>query len=380
MLQKPTIKKVICSDKESLLDKFKEIYPEIYTEEPDIVIKICELFSNCSESELSTYTTKKLDSIRSHSYMLQTIAEEYKSLNVTKVLNDRLKQSNSSSGLLSSAFGYNNNTNLELDELEARSVLNRTQFYYNRTQELHTKCLAKNRQITLFINFLNIIPTTNFIKSEIELLDNGYLQNKLLISQIEQTLNVLKTTLESTGNFISVNLPLISKARGLKSDIVNINGSLATSFFDDENISVLENLNKIIKSRVQEFREYDYFQQIQNIFNLCNKKTGFIRSLLGKDNNNNSLALKNTIELEKKIDYFYNDLNRLCSNAIQRKDKVDDFFLNLNDEHYGKDALTGLINKSEQLITELHLILEDINSVKDEISILKQTIVKNQRA
>lgn len=376
MLQKTVIKHVVYGKKDVILDKFAQDYPDIYENDPEMVSKFLDLLFNCSETELSLYTSKKLDSIRNHAHTLQTITEEYKSLNVTTILNERLKASNKSVGL----FSKNNSSDLQLDELEARSVLNRTQFYYNRTQELYNKCKAKASQIKLCIKFLKIIPETSFTKSQIELLEHGDLEIGLLINQIQQTSNTLRTVLDSTDSFINVNLPLVSKVRGLKTDIVNINGTLATSYFSDEDVSVLENLNKITKSRIQDFRNYNYFQQLQDIFKICNKQVGFFKSLIGKKDENSSIALSKTIELEQKISYFSSDLNKLLDNSLRRKESVIHILDNIDENHIGRDALLGLINKSEQLITELQLILVDINSVTDEINILKQTIIHKKRA
>jgi len=380
MLQKTVSKHIVYGDKSPLLEQFKTNYPDVYENDPEMVIKVLDLLFNCSETELAIYTSKKLDSIRNHAHTLQAITEEYKSLDVTNVLNNRLKESNKSIGLLGNLIGPSNHSDLQLDELEARSVLNRTQFYYNRTQELYNKCKAKATQITLCIKFLKIMPSNNFIRSQLELLENGDLEIRLLIDQINQASNLLRATLDSTDSFININLPLVSKVRGLKSDIVNINGTLATSYFDDEDVSVLENLNKITKSRIQDFRDYDYFQQLQNIFRLCNKKAGFFQSIIGQKDSNKSEALTKTIELEQKISYFSNDLNKLLSNSIKRKDNVIMMLENIDENHIGKDALLGLINKSEQLITELQLILVDIESVITEIGVLKQTIIHKKRA
>ena len=380
MLQKTVSKHIVYGDKSPLLEQFKTNYPDVYENDPEMVIKVLDLLFNCSETELAIYTSKKLDSIRNHAHTLQAITEEYKSLDVTNVLNNRLKESNKSIGLLGNLIGPSNHSDLQLDELEARSVLNRTQFYYNRTQELYNKCKAKATQITLCIKFLKIMPNSNFIQSQLELLENGDLEIRLLIDQINQASNLLRATLDSTDSFININLPLVSKVRGLKSDIVNINGTLATSYFDDEDVSVLENLNKITKSRIQDFRDYDYFQQLQNIFRLCNKKAGFFQSIIGQKDSNKSEALTKTIELEQKISYFSNDLNKLLSNSIKRKDNVIMMLENIDENHIGKDALLGLINKSEQLITELQLILVDIESVITEIGVLKQTIIHKKRA
>lgn len=380
MLQKTVSKHIVYGDKSPLLEQFKTNYPDVYQNDPEMVIKVLDLLFNCSETELAIYTSKKLDSIRNHAHTLQAITEEYKSLDVTNVLNNRLKESNKSIGLLGNLIGPSNHSDLQLDELEARSVLNRTQFYYNRTQELYNKCKAKATQIALCIKFLKIMPSNNFIRSQLELLENGDLEIRLLIDQINQASNLLRATLDSTDSFININLPLVSKVRGLKSDIVNINGTLATSYFDDEDVSVLENLNKITKSRIQDFRDYDYFQQLQNIFRLCNKKAGFFQSIIGQKDSNKSEALTKTIELEQKISYFSNDLNKLLSNSIKRKDNVIMMLENIDENHIGKDALLGLINKSEQLITELQLILVDIESVITEIGVLKQTIIHKKRA
>lgn len=380
MLQKTVSKHIVYGDKSPLLEQFKTNYPDVYENDPEMVIKVLDLLFNCSETELAIYTSKKLDSIRNHAHTLQAITEEYKSLDVTNVLNNRLKESNKSIGLLGNLIGPSNHSDLQLDELEARSVLNRTQFYYNRTQELYNKCKAKATQITLCIKFLKIMPNSNFIQSQLELLENGDLEIRLLIDQINQASNLLRATLDSTDSFININLPLVSKVRGLKSDIVNINGTLATSYFDEEDVSVLENLNKITKSRIQDFRDYDYFQQLQNIFRLCNKKAGFFQSIIGQKDSNKSEALTKTIELEQKISYFSNDLNKLLSNSIKRKDNVIMMLENIDENHIGKDALLGLINKSEQLITELQLILVDIESVITEIGVLKQTIIHKKRA
>lgn len=376
MLQKTVIKHVVYGKKDVILDKFAQDYPDIYENDPEMVSKFLDLLFNCSETELSLYTSKKLDSIRNHAHTLQTITEEYKKLNVTTILNERLKASNKSVGL----FSKNNSSDLQLDELEARSVLNRTQFYYNRTQELYNKCKAKSSQIKLCIKFLKIIPETIFTKSQIELLEHGDLEIGLLINQIQQTSDTLRTVLDSTDSFINVNLPLVSKVRGLKTDIVNINGTLATSYFSDEDVSVLENLNKITKSRIQDFRNYNYFQQLQDIFKICNKQVGFFKSLIGKKDENSSIALSKTIELEQKISYFSSDLNKLLNNSLRRKDNVILILEDIDDNHIGRDALLGLINKSEQLITELQLILVDIKSVTDEINVLKQTIIHKKRA
>lgn len=380
MLQKTVIKHVVYGKKDIILDKFAQDYPDIYENDPEMVSKFLDLLFNCSETELSLYTSKKLDSIRNHAHTLQTITEEYKSLNVTKILNERLKASNKSVGLFSEILSSGNSSDLQLDELEARSVLNRTQFYYNRAQELYSKCKAKATQIKLCIKFLKIIPETSFTKSQLELLEHGDLEIGLLINQIQQTSDTLRTVLDSTDSFINVNLPLVSKVRGLKTDIVNINGTLATSYFNNEDISVLENLNKITKSRIQDFRNYNYFQQLQDIFKLCNKQVGFFKSLIGKKDENNSIALSKTIELEQKISYFSNDLNKLLDNSLRRKESVLLVLEDIDDNHIGRDALLGLINKSEQLITELQLILVDIKSVTDEINVLKQTIIHKKRA
>ena len=380
MLQKTVIKHVVYGKKEDILDKFSQEYPDVYETNQEMVSKFLDLLFNCSETELSLYTSKKFDSIRNHAHTLQTITEEYKSLNITNILNQRLKESNKSISLFGSILSNGNHSDLQLDELEARSVLNRTQFYYNRTQELYSKCKAKATQIKLCIKFLKIIPETSFTKSQLELLEHGDLEIGLLINQIQQTSDTLRTVLDSTDSFINVNLPLVSKVRGLKTDIVNINGTLATSYFTDENISVLENLNKITKSRIQDFRNYNYFQQLQDIFKICNKQVGFFKSLIGKKDENSSIALSKTIELEQKISYFSNDLNKLLDNSLRRKESVIRILEDIDDNHIGRDALLGLINKSEQLITELQLILVDINSVKEEINILKQTIIHKKRA
>lgn len=380
MLQKTISKHVVYGDKQPLLEQFKINYPDVYENDPETVSKFLDLLFNCSETELSIYTGKKLDSIRNHAHTLQAITEEYKSLNVTNILTDRLKESNKSIGKLGNLFSSNSYSDLQLDELEARSVLNRTQFYYNRTQELYNKCKAKSTQISLCIKFLKIIPSNDFIKSQLELLEHGDLEIRLLIDQINKTSDTLKTTLDSTDSFININLPLVSKVRGLKSDIVNINGTLATSYFDNEDISVLENLNKITKSRIQDFRDYSYFEQLQEIFKLCNKKVGFFKSIIGLKDSNKSEALDKTIQLEQKISYFSGDLNKLLSNSIRRKDNVIKILDDLDDNHLGRDALLGLINKSEQLIAELQLILVDIDSVIKEINILKQTIIHKKRA
>ena len=139
-------------------------------------------------------------------------------------------------------------------------------------------------------------------------------------------------------------------------------------------------LKILIKLLNQDFRNYNYFQQLQDIFKICNKQVGFFKSLIGKKDENSSIALSKTIELEQKISYFSNDLNKLLDNSLRRKESVIRILEDIDDNHIGRDALLGLINKSEQLITELQLILVDINSVKEEINILKQTIIHKKRA
>jgi len=365
------------------LNAFKQQYPAVYDGNEQTIIKMYSLLSECSEVDLSRFIAEKLDKIRNYAHILHTITEEYSALDTTKILQQRLKESNSknhiSNTLVKNLSGQNLYSNIAFDELEARSVMNRTTYYFNCTTELSAKNAARINQLNLLEMYLHLFPQTDFIKNQLQLVKHGTEELKLLAYQIDLTLKTFKSVLESTDNFIHINLPLVSKVRELKSNVVNINGTLATTYFDDENLKILQGLNNIIKNRIQEFRDYKYFDHLQEIFRLCNKKKGFIKSLFGGEDNSDE-ALKKCFELEQKIGYFWNDLNKLYNNAKVRLESAKIFSDGVIDTHPGKDALLALLSKSEQLITEISMINADIENVRSEIIVLRDTIVQSKRA
>lgn len=375
--------KLVNHNLEYYLNAFKQQYPAVYEDNEQTIIKMYSLLSECSEVDLSRFISEKLDKIRSYAHILHTITEEYSALDTTKILQQRLKESNSknhrSNALVKNFSGQSLYSDIAFDELEARSVMNRTTYYFNSTNELSAKNAARINQLTLLEMYLNLFPQTDFIKKQLELVQHGIQELTLLASQIDLTLKTFKGVLESTDNFIHINLPLVSKVRELKSSVVNINGTLATAFFDDENLRILQGLNNIIKNRIQEFREYKYFDHLQEIFRLCNKKKGFFKTLFGAQDNSDD-ALKKCLELEQKIGYFWNDLNKLHNNAKLRLDNAKTFYEGVSNTHQGKDSLLALLSKSEQLITEIAMINADIENVRSEIIVLRDTIVQSKRA